>query len=542
MSPQSIIFSTPAALPVMHRIGPSSSSRVDKKSVGLKQDTQVEAKRRLLCSAVGRSKACDKLLRVIGWRLFWSTCGIFGVLGVFGSLEMHLSACVFCPEKQSNFPWKSTTACRLHSPFCWTFQSKESWRDFPWKTTGCNPSVVSHVQNGIIKPLETARGFYQTCDGNRCVCKFGNRNVPLSLPTLPRLQTSMPSTACSPSVGPVLRISKIMKSTKMSLKTNELPTWPASMTNDQLLQNNLNLESEVWILARCELPGLAFRRWESNQVRLPRHVPPQDICNSSHWQEQTNTRIYTIARGSRKRIVNNRVYIVHLLFLGVVMTPGLQVQICYILRVLCILGGLDLDVLRVDTLSPVSSAWKQNRAMKSTKKNIDFMHQSAKHVFRSLKVWFFSKSPCSQHSNAQCWVRSSHMEVWQPWHCIASHRHEVVQNWGPHAAFLPTSGIPPGFLPPYMTCLQTDMWMYITLSYNVMFISYKHDIWQCNILCIAFCSPEMFPAHMVHDAWPSALYWVFTLSHLTAPGCPVAPFHVLSSTHHDLLKISCKTS
>lgn len=124
----------------------------------------------------------------------------------------------------------------------------------------------------------------------------------------------------------------------------------------------------MWILARCELPGLAFRRWESNQVRLPRHVPPQDICNSSHWQEQTNTRIYTIARGSRKRTVNNRVYIVHLLFLGVVMTPGLQVQICYILRVLCILGGLDLDVLRVDTLSPVSSAWKQNRAMKSTKK------------------------------------------------------------------------------------------------------------------------------------------------------------------------------
>lgn len=104
MSPQSIIFSTPAALPVMNRIGPSSSSRVGKKSVGLKQDTQVEAKRRLLCSAVGRSKACDKLLRVIGWRLFWSTCGIFGVLGVFGSLEMHLSACVFCPENNQTFP------------------------------------------------------------------------------------------------------------------------------------------------------------------------------------------------------------------------------------------------------------------------------------------------------------------------------------------------------------------------------------------------------------------------------------------------------
>lgn len=120
------------------------------------------------------------------------------------------------------------------------------------------------------------------------------------------------------------------------------------------------------------------------------------------------------------------------------LTTGCTVYICFSLvwlwhqvyrsksatscHILCILGGLDLDVLRVDTLSPVSSAWKQNRAMKSTKKTIDFMHQSAKNVFRSLKVWVFSKSPCSQHSNAQCWVRSSHMEVWQPWHCIASHR------------------------------------------------------------------------------------------------------------------------
>ncbi len=70
------------------------------------------------------------------------------------------------------------------------------------------------------------------------------------------------------------------------------------ITNDQLvLQNNLNLESEVWILAQCELPGLAFRRWESNQVRLPGHVPPQDICNLSHSAQidrKKQTREYRI--------------------------------------------------------------------------------------------------------------------------------------------------------------------------------------------------------------------------------------------------------
>lgn len=57
-SPQSIILPTPATLPVMDRICALASGQIAT-SLGVSSDSD---ERRLLCSAVGHSKARDKLL------------------------------------------------------------------------------------------------------------------------------------------------------------------------------------------------------------------------------------------------------------------------------------------------------------------------------------------------------------------------------------------------------------------------------------------------------------------------------------------------
>lgn len=184
------------------------------------------------------------------------------------------------------------------------------------------------------------------------------------------------------------------------------------------------------------------------------------------------------------------------------------------------------------------------------------MRQSAKNVFPSLKVWVFSKSPCSQHSNAQCWVRSSHMEVWQPWHCASNRCMKLFKTEGRTQPFFRH----PGFR--LDSCIhhtwhaykQTCECLYITLSYNVMFVSYKHDtIWQCNntnlydiirlwksVYCILLTwdVPSSHGPRCVAQCTVLGLHLITSHS-ARLPGCTI---HVLSSTHHDLLKISCKTS
>lgn len=99
------------------------------------------------------------------------------------------------------------------------------------------------------------------------------------------------------------------------------------------------------------------------------------------------------------------------------LTTGCTVYICFSLvwlwhqvyrsksatscHILCILGGLDLDVLRVDTLSPVSSAWKQNRAMKSTKRNHWFhAPKCQKCVSKSQSLSFFQVTMFSAFQRA----------------------------------------------------------------------------------------------------------------------------------------------